>query len=165
MSPRVAICKEFPHGFLHPVVIAVNAAMFDHLSQGRFVMGISAGALTSDSEAIGILDLDSTSWVISHPNRDLTLRIGALAATIATDGWLARRLPGLLESAGFEDVSVRAFTPLERDPAGIGQLHELEHATLGRLLRRAHPERHPRVRELLLHGIGARLHVLRLAAA
>jgi len=35
---------------------------------------------------IGILDLDSTSWVISHPNRDLTLRIGALAATIATDG-------------------------------------------------------------------------------
>ena len=29
---------------MHPVVIAVNAAMFDHLSQGRFVMGISAGA-------------------------------------------------------------------------------------------------------------------------
>ena len=43
---------------MHPVVIAVNAAMFDHLSQGRFVMGVSAGALTSDSEAIGILDLD-----------------------------------------------------------------------------------------------------------
>ena len=43
---------------MHPVVIAVNAAMFDHLSQGRFVMGISAGALTSDSEAIGILDED-----------------------------------------------------------------------------------------------------------
>ena len=43
---------------MHPVVIAVNAAMFDHLAQGRFIMGISAGALTSDSEAIGILDLD-----------------------------------------------------------------------------------------------------------
>jgi alkanesulfonate monooxygenase SsuD/methylene tetrahydromethanopterin reductase-like flavin-dependent oxidoreductase (luciferase family) len=43
---------------MHPVVIAVNAAMFDHLSQGRFIMGISAGALTSDCEAIGILDLD-----------------------------------------------------------------------------------------------------------
>ncbi|HEY1310079.1 MAG TPA: LLM class flavin-dependent oxidoreductase [Pseudolabrys sp.] len=43
---------------IHPVVIAVNAAMFDHLAQGRFIMGISAGALTSDSEAIGILDLD-----------------------------------------------------------------------------------------------------------
>jgi alkanesulfonate monooxygenase SsuD/methylene tetrahydromethanopterin reductase-like flavin-dependent oxidoreductase (luciferase family) len=43
---------------MHPVVVAVNAAMFDHLAQGRFIMGISAGALTSDSEAIGILDQD-----------------------------------------------------------------------------------------------------------
>ena len=43
---------------MHPVVIAVNAAMFDHLAQGRFIMGVSPGALTSDSEAIGILDED-----------------------------------------------------------------------------------------------------------
>jgi alkanesulfonate monooxygenase SsuD/methylene tetrahydromethanopterin reductase-like flavin-dependent oxidoreductase (luciferase family) len=43
---------------MHPVVIAANAAMFDHLAQGRFIMGVSAGALTSDSEAIGILDED-----------------------------------------------------------------------------------------------------------
>jgi alkanesulfonate monooxygenase SsuD/methylene tetrahydromethanopterin reductase-like flavin-dependent oxidoreductase (luciferase family) len=43
---------------MHPVVIAVNAAMFDHLAQGRFVMGVSPGALTSDCEAIGILNED-----------------------------------------------------------------------------------------------------------
>jgi alkanesulfonate monooxygenase SsuD/methylene tetrahydromethanopterin reductase-like flavin-dependent oxidoreductase (luciferase family) len=43
---------------MHPVVIAVNAAMFDHLSQGRFIMGVSPGALSSDAEAIGILDQD-----------------------------------------------------------------------------------------------------------
>jgi alkanesulfonate monooxygenase SsuD/methylene tetrahydromethanopterin reductase-like flavin-dependent oxidoreductase (luciferase family) len=43
---------------MHPVTVAVNAAMFDHLSQGRFIMGVSAGALTSDAEAIGILDED-----------------------------------------------------------------------------------------------------------
>ncbi len=43
---------------MHPVVIAVNAAMFDHLSQGRFIMGISAGALHVRCEAIGILDQD-----------------------------------------------------------------------------------------------------------
>jgi len=43
---------------IHPVVIAANAAMFDHLSQGRFIFGISAGALTSDAEALGILDED-----------------------------------------------------------------------------------------------------------
>jgi alkanesulfonate monooxygenase SsuD/methylene tetrahydromethanopterin reductase-like flavin-dependent oxidoreductase (luciferase family) len=43
---------------MHPVVIAVNAAMFDHLAQGRFVMGISPGALASDNEALGLLDAD-----------------------------------------------------------------------------------------------------------
>jgi alkanesulfonate monooxygenase SsuD/methylene tetrahydromethanopterin reductase-like flavin-dependent oxidoreductase (luciferase family) len=43
---------------MHPVLTAVNAAMFDHLAQGRFIMGISAGALTSDAEAIGLLDED-----------------------------------------------------------------------------------------------------------
>jgi alkanesulfonate monooxygenase SsuD/methylene tetrahydromethanopterin reductase-like flavin-dependent oxidoreductase (luciferase family) len=42
----------------HPVLVAVNSAMFDHLSQGRFIMGVSAGALTSDAEAIGLLDED-----------------------------------------------------------------------------------------------------------
>ena len=43
---------------MHPVLVAVNAAMFDHLAQGRFIFGISPGALTSDCEAIGILDED-----------------------------------------------------------------------------------------------------------
>ena len=43
---------------MHPVVIAVNAAMFDHLAQGRFIMGVSPGALPSDCEAIGIFDED-----------------------------------------------------------------------------------------------------------
>jgi alkanesulfonate monooxygenase SsuD/methylene tetrahydromethanopterin reductase-like flavin-dependent oxidoreductase (luciferase family) len=43
---------------MHPVLIAVQAAMFDHLAQGRFIFGVSPGALTSDAEAIGILDED-----------------------------------------------------------------------------------------------------------
>jgi alkanesulfonate monooxygenase SsuD/methylene tetrahydromethanopterin reductase-like flavin-dependent oxidoreductase (luciferase family) len=43
---------------MHPVVVAVNTAMFDHLAQGRFIMGVSAGALGSDAEALGLLDQD-----------------------------------------------------------------------------------------------------------
>src|SRR6202051_966050 len=43
---------------IHPVIIAVNAAMFDYFAQGRFIMGVSPGALTSDAEALGILDED-----------------------------------------------------------------------------------------------------------
>lgn len=43
---------------LHPTLVATHAAMFDHLAKGRFIMGISPGALTSDAEALGILDED-----------------------------------------------------------------------------------------------------------
>ena len=42
----------------HPVLVAAQAAMFDHLAQGRFILGVSPGALPSDAEAIGILDED-----------------------------------------------------------------------------------------------------------
>jgi alkanesulfonate monooxygenase SsuD/methylene tetrahydromethanopterin reductase-like flavin-dependent oxidoreductase (luciferase family) len=43
---------------MHPVLIAVQAAMFDHMAEGRFILGISPGALTTDAEALGILDED-----------------------------------------------------------------------------------------------------------
>jgi alkanesulfonate monooxygenase SsuD/methylene tetrahydromethanopterin reductase-like flavin-dependent oxidoreductase (luciferase family) len=42
----------------HPVVIAAQAAMFDHLAQGRFIFGVSPGTLASDSEALGTLNED-----------------------------------------------------------------------------------------------------------
>jgi alkanesulfonate monooxygenase SsuD/methylene tetrahydromethanopterin reductase-like flavin-dependent oxidoreductase (luciferase family) len=43
---------------VHPVLVACHAAMFDHLSEGRFILGVSPGALSSDAEALGILDQD-----------------------------------------------------------------------------------------------------------
>jgi alkanesulfonate monooxygenase SsuD/methylene tetrahydromethanopterin reductase-like flavin-dependent oxidoreductase (luciferase family) len=43
---------------MHPVLIAVHAAMFDHLAEGRFILGVSPGALTSDAEALGNLEQD-----------------------------------------------------------------------------------------------------------
>src|SRR5690242_1602365 len=43
---------------LHPVLVAQHAAMFDHLSEGRFILGVSPGALPSDAEALGILEQD-----------------------------------------------------------------------------------------------------------
>jgi alkanesulfonate monooxygenase SsuD/methylene tetrahydromethanopterin reductase-like flavin-dependent oxidoreductase (luciferase family) len=42
----------------HPALIASHAAMFDHLAKGRFIFGVSPGALRSDAEALGILDQD-----------------------------------------------------------------------------------------------------------
>src|SRR5438132_50242 len=42
----------------HPVLVAAQAAMFDHLAEGRFILGVSPGALVSDAEALGILEQD-----------------------------------------------------------------------------------------------------------
>lgn len=42
----------------HPALIAAHAAMFDHLAQGRFIFGVSPGALPSDAEALGLLTED-----------------------------------------------------------------------------------------------------------
>lgn len=42
----------------HPVLVASHAAMLDHMTRGRFILGISAGALASDAEALGLLDVD-----------------------------------------------------------------------------------------------------------
>ena len=43
---------------LHPVLVAAQSAMFDHLCDGRFILGVSPGALPSDAEVLGILDED-----------------------------------------------------------------------------------------------------------
>lgn len=43
---------------MHPALVAANSSMFDHLSNGRFILGVSPGALKSDAEALGILDED-----------------------------------------------------------------------------------------------------------
>lgn len=42
----------------HPTLIAAHAAMFDHLAKGRFIFGVSPGALPSDAEALGLLAED-----------------------------------------------------------------------------------------------------------
>src|SRR4029078_7867832 len=42
----------------HPTLIAAHAAMFDHLAKGRFIFGVSPGALSSDAEALGMMQED-----------------------------------------------------------------------------------------------------------
>ena len=42
----------------HPVLVATHAAMFDHLAEGRFILGVSPGTLRSDREALGIAGED-----------------------------------------------------------------------------------------------------------
>ncbi|MGD9601747.1 MAG: LLM class flavin-dependent oxidoreductase [Gammaproteobacteria bacterium] len=53
----------------HPAVIAGQAAMFDHLSNGRFIMGVGPGGLPSDFELFGVMDKNRMEMVeesLSH---------------------------------------------------------------------------------------------------
>ncbi len=42
----------------HPAVSAGQCAMFDHLSNGRFIMGVGPGGLPSDFELFSVMDKD-----------------------------------------------------------------------------------------------------------
>lgn len=42
--------------FYHPAKVAADVAMFDHMSEGRLVMGIGTGGLPSDFELFGMMD-------------------------------------------------------------------------------------------------------------
>lgn len=44
---------------LHPVIVASQAAMFDHLSKGRFLLGVGPGTLSSDVEVFQTGDAPS----------------------------------------------------------------------------------------------------------
>jgi ubiquinone/menaquinone biosynthesis C-methylase UbiE len=69
---------------------------------------------------VGIFERDTDSFIVAHPDRDTTRRIVTVFSDQqSTDGWLARRLPGLLRQMGLLDVRTRAFTPLETDASGF----------------------------------------------
>lgn len=44
--------------FSHPLLVATQAALVDNLLQGRLLLGIGAGILRSDAEALQLLDAD-----------------------------------------------------------------------------------------------------------
>lgn len=57
----------------HPAAVAANIAMLDHLLGGRFILGISPGALPSDAEAYGNFDLPRPAMFLEAINQLLQL--------------------------------------------------------------------------------------------
>jgi alkanesulfonate monooxygenase SsuD/methylene tetrahydromethanopterin reductase-like flavin-dependent oxidoreductase (luciferase family) len=57
----------------HPVAIATQAAMLDHLLQGRFILGISPGGLMSDAEVFGNLDKNRNEMFVEGINTVLKI--------------------------------------------------------------------------------------------
>jgi len=64
------------------------------------------------------LDQDGDTWVIDHPDRDLTRRIALFNSDQRyADGWTGRRLPRLFRERGLTDVDVTVRTHVD-DTAG-----------------------------------------------
>jgi alkanesulfonate monooxygenase SsuD/methylene tetrahydromethanopterin reductase-like flavin-dependent oxidoreductase (luciferase family) len=51
-------------GHHHPAAVAAEAAMLDHMLQGRFMFGVSPGNLPSDAEVFGTLNADRNAMFV-----------------------------------------------------------------------------------------------------
>ena len=60
----------------HPVAVASQIAMLDHLLDGRFNFGISPGGLLSDAEVFGNLDADRNEMFLEAINQVLAIWSG-----------------------------------------------------------------------------------------
>ena len=60
----------------HPVTVASQIAMLDHLLDGRFIFGISPGGLLSDAEAFGNLDANRNEMFLEAINQVLAIWAG-----------------------------------------------------------------------------------------
>lgn len=98
-------CRVFCIDYQHPAVLAKQAATIDLLSDGRLELGLGAGWLASEYEALGI--------ALDPPGR----RIGRLAETIAAFRALFAGSEVAIAGqevrlAGFAGAPKRAFPPL-----------------------------------------------------
>ena len=57
----------------HPAAVAGNIAMLDHLLGGRFILGISPGALPSDAEIFGNMDMARPAMFLEAINQLLQI--------------------------------------------------------------------------------------------
>jgi alkanesulfonate monooxygenase SsuD/methylene tetrahydromethanopterin reductase-like flavin-dependent oxidoreductase (luciferase family) len=60
----------------HPVAVAAQIAMLDHLLDGRLIFGISPGGLLSDAEIFGNLDADRNAMFLEAINQVLAIWAG-----------------------------------------------------------------------------------------
>ena len=71
----------------HPAAIASHIAMLDHLLGGRFILGISPGALPSDAEIFGNMDMARPAMFLEAINQLLQLWTSKPPYSIKGEFW------------------------------------------------------------------------------
>jgi alkanesulfonate monooxygenase SsuD/methylene tetrahydromethanopterin reductase-like flavin-dependent oxidoreductase (luciferase family) len=93
---------NLPH--THPVVVASNAAMLDNLFEGRFILGIGAGVLRSDAEALGLLEADRNAMFAEAIDHILALWAGTAPIDLKGKYWTISTVRTLWPEVGIGDV-------------------------------------------------------------
>jgi alkanesulfonate monooxygenase SsuD/methylene tetrahydromethanopterin reductase-like flavin-dependent oxidoreductase (luciferase family) len=93
---------NLPHS--HPVVVASNAAMLDNLFEGRFILGIGAGILRSDAEALGLLDADRNDMFAEAIDHILALWAGTAPIDRKGKYWTISTVRTLWPEVGIGDI-------------------------------------------------------------
>ncbi len=73
--------------FSHPLLVATQAALTDNLLEGRFLLGIGAGILPSDAEALELLDADRGAMFAEAIDHILALWAGEAPYKIGGKYW------------------------------------------------------------------------------
>ncbi len=76
--------------FSHPVVVAAQAALVDNLLEGRLLLGIGAGILRTDAEALELLDADRGAMFAEAIDQILAHLVGR--AAVRSQGQVLERL-------------------------------------------------------------------------
>ncbi len=84
----------------HPVAVAAEIAMLDHLLDGRFNFGISPGGLLSDAEAFGNLDKDRTAMFVEAIDMVLAIWAGSPPYDLKGTYWDISTRRTLVEDIG-----------------------------------------------------------------
>ena len=71
----------------HPARVAGEVAMIDHMSNGRFIFGISPGGLLSDAEVFGSLDKDRTAMLVEAIDHVLAIWSGEPPYNLKGEFW------------------------------------------------------------------------------
>jgi alkanesulfonate monooxygenase SsuD/methylene tetrahydromethanopterin reductase-like flavin-dependent oxidoreductase (luciferase family) len=84
----------------HPVQIASNVAMIDHMLEGRFIFGIGPGGLRSDWEVFGNLDADRGAMFVECIDQVLAIWAGDAPYDLEGRFWNISTRRTLLREAG-----------------------------------------------------------------
>ncbi len=94
----------------HPVQTAAQIAMLDHMLGGRFNLGISPGALPSDAEALGNMDMDRPAMFLEAINTILAIWQGDAPYNIEGKFWNVSTARTMLAETGMGSIP----KPLQR---------------------------------------------------